>query len=286
MKKLNTIGSMAILGALLIAMNFGGITGCGSTEDAAGGGGGTTTGTGTGDPTADAVTTTNDTLTVAGEAMSSALSGGAGLTALTIDRVKNVAETVDESVACSGGGTASVSGTIDTTETSGTIDVEMAFDDCDGINGDLNLDATLTLSETESETEFDFEMSFDGELGGNGCEVAFDELTMILNIVIDGQDVSSSGSVDGSVSATCGDDSVTCTFDSVSIDAGEDAFAESCTCTGDGCTDDSSSSDTDEDDSSDDDSSCVDDCMASDICDADVTPDSTDCDECIEDCSA
>jgi hypothetical protein len=151
MKKLTTIGSIATLGMLLIALNVGGTAGCGSGAAATA-------------PTASEASTTAAVSGAVNPALTSALAAGTqqGLRVAAL-AVKSASTTVtldSTTVSCSDSGSATFSGTVtvdvdsDPATFSGNIDLD--FNACaetvdlssyvDGCEVSTSIDGTITVS--------------------------------------------------------------------------------------------------------------------------------------------
>lgn len=144
---------------------------------------------------------------------------------------------VDQHVHCSSGGPAAVTGTIDGTSTEGTFDLAVDFNDCDGLDGDVDFEGTFA---TPDETA-DFEVTFTGSVGGNGCSLATDELEYSFSAETGVIAAPVLEMLAGSLTGTCtepdGSATISCDFtDGIDPDD-TDAIEAACSCSGDGCGD-------------------------------------------------
>ena len=116
-------------------------------------------------------------------------------------------------------------------ESGGSVDFEVAeseteldwtleFNDCDGIDG--NLDFGFLTSEPDENT-FVSEFFMDGELNER-CTLSYNNWRQRTNFSFDQEANEITGTVvyDGGMSATCGDDSFSCTFDEVTLNFDDD----------------------------------------------------------------
>lgn len=81
---------------------------------------------------------------------------------------------VSENVSCSPSGEVAVSGTVDEGETSGSFDLDLAFNGCEGTNG--TLDVVGSYSQTSAS------IKINGTIEDSECKVVFSQLDMKLDI--------------------------------------------------------------------------------------------------------
>lgn len=224
MKKLIATASLA---ALLAAS----VINCGSS------GSGTTTtnttptsstntdaGTGTGNAATDSQTTVTDSLSVVGQAFATAFSSGT-TTNLSKPGAAYSASVSQTSVACSETGSFDLTGTYDfATEDTYDYDFTMSLNNCNGLNGDIDYSGEYSW---DNAGNFDYLYSIDGEIGGNGCVVTYNNLQ--YDYMYTGG--SFSAYFNGSFSSSCGSYTYSCTFNNVDLFGG-DAYGTSCTTTG------------------------------------------------------
>ncbi len=201
---------------LFVAAGMTGVMGCDSNGSSS-----TTTasaGTGTGVPATDTLTTQSSintvSFSVAGQALAqaqanvSALTKSAAITAIEYD--------------CTPSGTASITGDVsEDSENAFSMDLDIEFTDCGGLNGTLNETADLTI--TGSDLSYSFGLT--GEVGGNGCVVTYDAFTLNIDFVSS----SLSYVVDGDLTSTCDGSTVTCSWNNVNVLTDSSTYAAGCT---------------------------------------------------------
>jgi hypothetical protein len=153
-------------------------------------------------------------------------------TALQRAAVLNQATSFSVTVACPASGQASFSGTGTVEETDSGLsfdfDGTLSLDNCDGIDGTLSFDESGFFGEDQ----FDFTVTINGSLA-NECAITFDQLServMIDFEIINEESVeiqNITGTANGTISASCGDESARCSFNNVDI-FDEAAIENSC----------------------------------------------------------
>lgn len=191
-------------------------------------------GTGTGDTNADTQTTFNSAFSISQQALTTAFAGGAPAS-LVKSNAKFVTTIESQEYDCYNSGTFTFSGSYDApSDTLFNYDFTIGYNDCDGLNGSLDMTGDYSFTDDE----YAYESSMNGTVGGNGCVISFDNFgyAFYYNFTTSVY----SGNYNGSYSSECDGDVVECTFDNVSI-YDYNAYYDSCTLNGEAISSDSSS---------------------------------------------
>jgi hypothetical protein len=121
------------------------------------------------------------------------------------------AKTADPAGACPEGGAFTVTGSASATQSSFDVDVEVDFEDCNGINGSLALDGGGSISETS----FAFDLVLDGTVARE-CSLTFDGFRE--SAVADFTTSEMTLTLDGSFAGACTGEGFTCSFNDVDVD--------------------------------------------------------------------
>ena len=124
------------------------------------------------------------------------------------------AKTLDPAGACPEGGSFAVTGSASASQTGFDVDIEVDFDDCNGVNGSLALDGGGSVSETS----FAFDLMLDGTVSRE-CSLTFDGFRE--SAVADFTTSEMMLTVDGSFRGACTGEGFTCSFNEVEIDTNE-----------------------------------------------------------------
>jgi hypothetical protein len=205
------MGSILLLAVSLAALNNGGAGGCGGGAGGESGGG-----------SEDAVADTAATVVTGMEATGAALAAiGQSLGSLTLSALA-----INTGLDCSTG-SAPITGET-TVELNFTWNVNVNFDDCDGVNGTLDVSGTGQFLGFEEGVTWDAP-SYGGTLTANGCAVSFDDLTATGTAAV--STALTSCFVTGTATADCTENgetvSVGCTWDSVDC-SDEPGFEAGC----------------------------------------------------------
>jgi len=208
---------LALMAALSLAMAGSGMLACGS----AGTTGGTTTGgnnntnngttadpgTGTGDAKADTSSNISTSSASAGEGVSKALAANQPTMASELRANQSIQSLT---YTCTpNGGEGTVTGDVTYNGLSTTFDLHDAFDNCNGLNGGLDIKGDVSFDLQNSSYTYNYSLT--GSVGGFGCVVDYDNFGVSLQI----SGTTYAYQINGSLQSTCGDTSVTCNFNGV-----------------------------------------------------------------------
>lgn len=192
--------------AFALASAFIGMVACGSSNNNNGGNGDLDPGTGTGNPSTDTQTTSTQVQTTTQTGVQQVVASASAL--------KFVA--VDSSVACAGGGTAQVTGDVDTNGTTSTYDLEFDFTGCNALDGTVNVTGDIDITGTS----YSYAYTITGDVGGNGCIVDFEGYLIDISIPDFTNPISYTLLIDGSITGECNGGNTTCDYDNVTIENG------------------------------------------------------------------
>ena len=191
--------------ALVLASAVFGMVACGSDNNNNGGNGTLDPGTGTGNPSTDTQTTSNEVQATTQTGVQQAAASSAQLKLAT----------VDTSVACSGGGTAQVTGEVNSGSPS-TFDLDFDLDGCTNLDGVVNVNGQYNLASDS----YEYSYTITGEVGGNGCIVTFTSYLVDISIPDFTNPLSYTLLLDGAIGGECTGGDTTCDYDNVTVENG------------------------------------------------------------------
>ena len=130
----------------------------------------------------------------------------------TAARTRQQEETVDVSFTCDAGGEASLKGMLLVTETVFDFEATLVLTECNDLSGSLIIDIEATVQEDI----VDETITMDGTVMDNNCNLTFS--AFMLTAVVNTTTEEIEGTVDGSVSGTCSNESFACDFNNTDID--------------------------------------------------------------------
>ncbi len=113
---------------------------------------------------------------------------------------------------CSQGGSFEVDGTSSFTVNSYTLDVDIDFLDCNGLDGSLGISGSGSFSETSVTSD----ITMDGSVSGQ-CSLTFNSFRSSTETNVSAQ--STIATLDGQYSGSCSGDGFTCSFDDTEVSA-------------------------------------------------------------------
>ncbi|MFO1520120.1 MAG: hypothetical protein U1F57_10735 [bacterium] len=205
----------------------GGILGIGNTNNNNSGGNNNGTGSGTIDPgtgTGNAQADISNTLGATMTAVSLGL--GQAFNAPPKTQIADTkAQTIQtQTVTCPSSGDETVDGDVSAGASGFSYTLDYAINGCAGINGSVNAQGSGQLNGTT----VDFNYQLDGDVGGKGCTVTFNQLGINVSGASTGAGTTPPPTtINGSLSATCGNANVNCTYNNVNSNDSA-ALAASC----------------------------------------------------------
>lgn len=172
------------------------------------------TGTGTGNAQTDTQTTNDEVTGTTQVGIQQAVGAAAQLKFATIEQ---------QSVACTGGGTATVTGDV-TSGSPTTFDLEFDFTGCTVLDGVVNVVGTIDITGTS----YEYSYEIDGEVGGNGCLVSYEGYLISVSIPEFSNPLSFELLLDGILAGECSGGSTSCDYDNISITNGVVSGAPAC----------------------------------------------------------
>jgi hypothetical protein len=160
-------------------------------------------GEGTGNAAADTQTTNSE--------VQSTTQAGVQQTAGTAQTMK-FAAIESTSVACTGGGTAQVTGDV-TSGSPTSFDLDFDFTDCTNLDGSVNVSGDINTSASH----FEYVYTILGEAGGNGCLVTYDGFLIDVSLPDLTNPVDLTIIIDGSITGECESGNTTCDYDNLTI---------------------------------------------------------------------
>lgn len=198
-----------VLKGMVLASALLGMVACGDGNNNGGGGGSgdIDVGTGTGNASVDTQTTVSATQANTQTGVTQAVAASGSSLKFT---------TINESTACSGGGTFVVSGDVTPGSPTASYDLDFDFEGCDLYDGSVSVTGEYGVDADS----FLYNYSINGDVGGNGCLVTFDNFSISIDIGT-GFPLSGSIGLDGSVTGDCGSaGSTSCSYDAIEINLG------------------------------------------------------------------
>lgn len=207
----------SVLKGMVLASAVFGMVACGDGNGNGGGGGAIDPGTGTGNAQAD--TQSNVAVTQA-----NAQTGIQQATASATSSMKFASVNITD-VPCAGGGTFVVSGDV----TDGdpiTFDLDMDLSGCTSMDGSISVVGSADV-ETPSIV---YSYTINGDVGGNGCVVTFDNFAINVDIPDLTNFLNGLFSLDGAVGGVCTGGDATCNYDALEVNFSGGSASGSVSC--------------------------------------------------------
>ena len=189
----------------------------------------------------DTVQAFDDGFTAVGDGLESIFTGSSSAlrTIKSIAAEKNAS--FDQGFNCESGGTGTVTGTNNGDATSGTFDLAMNFQGCDGMTGDVSFSGDYNDDGTNLTLDIDFgggsSMANNTlKSGSSGCSAFFRDLDLF--VVSSDSSTEATGTVTGGFRSNCqepgGGVIVECIWDHLDLNDNQ-LLADNCICNGEGC---------------------------------------------------